>query len=57
MYINPIVSNRDKDHVIFKQLIKTIHQGLEALEGNPSKETLIQKVYEMNEEPSWFDHF
>jgi hypothetical protein len=56
MYMSPIVSKRDKDHVIFKQLIKTIHQGLEALEGNPSKETLIQKVNEMNEEPSWFDH-
>jgi hypothetical protein len=56
MYISPIVSKRDKDHVIFKQLIKTIHQGLEALEGNLSELSLIQKVNEMNEEPSWFDH-
>jgi len=37
MYMSPIVSKRDKDHVIFKQLIKNIHQGLEALEGNPSE--------------------
>jgi hypothetical protein len=57
MNMSPIVSKRDKDHVIFKQLIKTIHQGLEALEGNPSELSLIQKVNEMNEEPSWFDHF
>jgi hypothetical protein len=57
MYMSPIVSKRDKDHLIFKQLIKTIHQGLEALEGNPSELSLFQKVYEMNEEPSWFDHF
>jgi hypothetical protein len=56
MYMSPVVSKRDKDHVIFKQLIKTIHQGLEALEGNPSELSLIQKVNEMNEEPSWFDH-
>jgi hypothetical protein len=35
--MSPIVSKRDKDHVIFKQLIKTIHQWLEALERNPSE--------------------
>jgi hypothetical protein len=56
MYMSPVVSKRNKDHVIFKQLIKSIHQGIEALEGNPSRESLIQKVNEMNEEPSWFDH-
>jgi hypothetical protein len=56
MYMSPIVSKRDKDHVIFKQLIKTIHQELEAFEENPSELSLIQKVNEMNEEPSWFDH-
>ena len=56
MYISPIVSERDKDHMIFKQLLQSIDTDLKASEKSISQDILIQKVEEIRLDPSWFEY-
>jgi hypothetical protein len=52
----PNVSEREKDRITFKNLIKSIHEEFESLEPSDSKEILIKKLEELELEQSWFDH-
>jgi hypothetical protein len=54
--MSPNVSERDKDRITFKNLIKSLHEEFESLEPSDSKEILIEKLVELEFEPSWFDH-
>jgi death-on-curing protein len=54
--MSPNVSERDKDRITFKNLIKSLHEEFESLEPSDSKEILIKKLEELELELSWFDY-
>jgi hypothetical protein len=54
--MSPNVSEREKDRITFKNLIKSLHEEFESLKPSDSKEILIKKLEEVELEPSWFDH-
>jgi hypothetical protein len=56
MYMSPNVSEREKDRITFKNLIKSLHVEFESLETSDSKDILIKKLEELELELSWFDH-
>jgi hypothetical protein len=56
MYMSPNVSEREKDRITFKNLIKSLHEEFESLKPSDSKEILNKKLEELELEPSWFDH-
>jgi hypothetical protein len=56
MYISPIVLERDKDQMIFKQLLQLIDNALKSSKKSISQEILIQKVEEVRLDPSWFGY-
>jgi hypothetical protein len=54
--MSPNVSERDKDRITFKNLIKSLHEEFESLKPSDSIEILNKKLEELELEPSWFDH-
>jgi hypothetical protein len=54
--MSPNISERDKDRITFKNLIKSLHEEFESLKPSDSKEILNKKLEELELKPSWFDH-